>query len=39
MQDAARMPILAGAILFLLGLIEGCWSSPSSIRAWRCRRI
>ena len=23
MQDAARMPILAGAILFLLGLIEG----------------
>lgn len=23
MQDAARMPVLAGAILFLLGLIEG----------------
>ena len=23
MQDAARMPILAGALLFLLGLIEG----------------
>ena len=35
MQDAARMPILAGAILFLLGLIEGALS----IRAWRCRRI
>ena len=23
MRDAARMPILAGAVLFLLGLIEG----------------